>query len=552
MAIINCNNLRYLMNWFPFGSNAALFTIKWLCLTSLCWMDGTYDLTLSKSIMAEICDNAKDDDDDGLIDINDQDCICQIVKPESLIPNPSFEDKKCCPSGRSQLNCAHGWIQASEPTTDYLNLCGWMGWPEFPPPRPLPDGEGFVGFRDGRVGGNGGSPDRNWKEYAGACLLKPLEKSNKYLFDFYIGFVNDLYSPPINVTLFGTTDCKNLPFGVGNQGLGCPTNGSGWVRLGSTYVSGGNQNIWLRTTISTTPNEDIVAIAIGPDCPEVPSPVNTYYYFDNLVLADFESFEFKINEVQHPCSHNFLLEVPSRPSLSYQWYKNGIALLGETNPKLSKMYGEGPYQVRILDGISCKLTDVYEHTIPTFQNSVTKTICNDDSYKFGNRVLTEGGSYTHQFKSKNNCDSMVQLELKVLGEISDTTQAKIFEGTTYQLGNQKFRYKGEYIVHLESGIGCDSIVLLRLDYYKFYFPNIFSPNGDGQNDIFTFNSNEEAIEDVIISIYDRWGQKIYSGDGWDGKNKFGMALTGVYAYIANIKMKDGNQKLFSGSVTLLL
>ena len=107
-------------------------------------------------------------------------------------------------------------------------------------------------------------------------------------------------------------------------------------------------------------------------------------------------------------------------------------------------------------------------------------------------------------------------------------------------------------MHLESGIGCDSIVLLRLDYYKFYFPNIFSPNGDGQNDIFTFNSNEEAIEDVIISIYDRWGQKIYSGDGWDGKNKFGMALTGVYAYIANIKMKDGNQKLFSGSVTLLL
>jgi gliding motility-associated-like protein len=529
-----------------------LFALRLLlCIAGYSWLQSTFDIMITNVQIAEICDNAIDDDNDGYIDINDPDCICEIVKPESLIPNPSFEEKNCCPSGRSQLNCANGWIQASEPTTDYLNTCGWMGWPEFPPPRPLADGEGFVGFRDGRVG-NGGNPDRNWKEYAGACLLKPLEKNKKYRFEFDIGFVNDLISPPINVTFFGTPDCKNLPFGVGNQNLGCPTNGPGWVRLGSSFVNGGNQNYWMKAAIEVTPKEDIAAIAIGPDCPHVLSTVNTYYYFDNLILADLESFEFKISEIKHPCSNDFSLEVPERSTFKYQWYKNGIAIVGETSSKLSKIHGEGAYQVRVMDGPSCKLTGIYEYKIPVITKNTIVTICNDDNYRFGNKTLTEAGTYVHTFKTKNNCDSTVHMELKVLGELSDTAYVKIFEGSTYQLGNKTFKEKGDHIVYFESAIGCDSIVLLKVDYYKFYFPNIFSPNGDGQNDAFTYTSDEETIEEVTFNIYDRWGEKIFSGEVWDGKHKYGNPYQGVYSYTANVKMKDGNLKLYFGSVTLVL
>ena len=75
----------------------------------------------------EICDNALDDDGDGMIDLNDEDCFCEMQIPESLIPNPSFEEQNCCPSERSQLNCATDWIQASDPTTDLIHDCGWVG-----------------------------------------------------------------------------------------------------------------------------------------------------------------------------------------------------------------------------------------------------------------------------------------------------------------------------------------------------------------------------------------------------------------------------------------
>lgn len=508
--------------------------------------------TLFFTPLAEICDNAKDDDGDGLIDLNDNDCVCQIIAPVSLIPNPSFEETNCCPSAQSQLNCANSWIQASVPTTDLLHTCGWKNWPDFPAPFPFPDGNGAMGFRDGRVTGNSGTPEMNWKEYAGACLLSPLKAGTTYLFEFHVGFVNSSKSPPINITFFGTPDCSHLPFGTGNAAFGCPTNGPNWVNLGSSFVSGGGGNIWVKTSIKVTPLTDIAAIAIGPDCPGVISPISIYYFFDKLVLADFESFQFVIGEVNHPCSNSFLLEVPLRDGLEYQWYKDGIALLNEKTNRIKKMYGYGDYQVRISDGITCKVTNIYKNEPIVIKKFIQRTICKDAKYPFGKNVLTGTGHYVDTFKTVNQCDSIVFLNLLVLGTISDTTSAKIFKGETFKLGNNKFTDAGDHLVHLVSSIGCDSLVLLQLDYFKIYFPNIFSPNEDGINDNFSLVDSEGLIKSKNIYVYDRWGSLVFSGESWDGKNKSNNVNPGVYSYVAKLTMSDGKTRQFTGNVTVIL
>jgi len=97
----------------------------------------------------EICDNGVDDDMDGLIDIQDDDCVCPEWKPISLTPNPSFELQDCCPVEPSSVNCASGWVQASKATPDYFHNCNYSGSDIFDLPHPIPDGEGFVGFIDG-------------------------------------------------------------------------------------------------------------------------------------------------------------------------------------------------------------------------------------------------------------------------------------------------------------------------------------------------------------------------------------------------------------------
>lgn len=120
-----------------------------------------------------------------------------------------------------------------------------------------------MGFRNGRVRG-GGQVDQNWKEYAGACLLQPLLADSFYRFQFDVGFVSTRSSPPFDVTFYGTTNCDNLPFGIGNNDFGCPTNDPTWKKLGEVTVSGEGRSVWVNTFLDIIPDEDIYAIAIGP------------------------------------------------------------------------------------------------------------------------------------------------------------------------------------------------------------------------------------------------------------------------------------------------
>jgi gliding motility-associated-like protein len=70
------------------------------------------------------------------------------------------------------------------------------------------------------------------------------------------------------------------------------------------------------------------------------------------------------------------------------------------------------------------------------------------------------------------------------------------------------------------------------------FPNVFTPNGDGVNDIFRILS--DGVVALELKIYDRWGVLIFSAidnDGvWDGINNSGIpAAEGVYAWTATVK-----------------
>lgn len=494
----------------------------------------------------EICNNGIDDDNDNLIDLNDDDCFCEIIEPVSLIPNPSFEERNCCPQERSQLNCASNWIQASEPTTDFIHTCDWLGWDDFPPPMPFPDGQGIMGFRDGRVRNNN-APEPYWKEYAGACLLNPMLKDTLYKFQFDVGFVDPDKSPPINITFFGTANCDYLPFGQGDIAFGCPTNDPNWFKMGEVYVDGGAGDTWVNTSLEVIPDQDVYAIAIGPACNAVFSPISIYYFFDNLLLANFESFALQISEIDHPCSNDFALEVPVNDDFEYQWYLNGIALAGETAAELSQNYGEGSYQVRIIDDASCRLSTSFEYAIPVFDTPVSTAICEGDVYPFGAMNLTESGFYLDTFQSYNGCDSIVGLDLRVIGQQYDTIAVNIFDGESYEIDGQSFSESGDYPLTLTSSLGCDSLVLLKLSFFNIYIPNSFSPNLDGINDFFQPYVADDQIESVSMIIFDRWGNQLYEGPRWDGNE----AQVGVYVYLMRVNFSYGETKTFAGDLTLI-
>ncbi len=82
----------------------------------------------------------------------------------------------------------------------------------------------------------------------------------------------------------------------------------------------------------------------------------------------------------------------------------------------------------------------------------------------------------------------------------------------------------------------------------FLLPNIFTPNGDGKNDLFRPKTSSLLLR-TRIQIFNRWGRKVYEGDrdpyiNWDGGGKAGESVTsglvsnGLYYYLAEVEFDD--------------
>lgn len=320
----------------------------------------------------EICDNGIDDDADGLVDLKDTtDCFCFLAQSDSsissLIPNPSFEQRTCCPTAASQLNCANNWVQASGATSDYFNTCGLQAIGTFPPPPlPLPDGSGYVGFFN-----NFGSLNLPYKEYVGTCLTDTIKAGVNYQIEFFLA--NSFGNLTSELAIYGTTDCANLPFGtlLPTASAFCPTTVAplDWTLL-AMDTSTCSATSWVRVTLNFTATQNYTAIVLGGSCTN--NIGSNYYYIDNLILNESSFFtpNIKIVDSGHYCQGNLILKVDydSIP-LSFQWYKDSIALVGSNDSTYSVPNGgTGSYQVQLQYDSGCVITDVYllDTTIITF------------------------------------------------------------------------------------------------------------------------------------------------------------------------------------------
>ncbi len=90
-----------------------------------------------------------------------------------------------------------------------------------------------------------------------------------------------------------------------------------------------------------------------------------------------------------------------------------------------------------------------------------------------------------------------------------------------------------------------------------FIPNVFTPDQDGQNDVFQVFHNE-SYELISIEIYDRWGQLVFEFNEssaqppfWDGQFNGVDVLPGVYVYRCILQEASGNTIRRFGDVTLL-
>jgi gliding motility-associated-like protein len=82
----------------------------------------------------------------------------------------------------------------------------------------------------------------------------------------------------------------------------------------------------------------------------------------------------------------------------------------------------------------------------------------------------------------------------------------------------------------------------------FFIPNVFTPNGDGNNDVFEIVGLDQ-YDRAEITIFNRWGNEVYRNrdykNNWDGSN----LNEGTYYYLISLN-KEGRQNVHKGWVLL--
>lgn len=242
-------------------------------------------------------------------------------------------------------------------------------------------------------------------------------------------------------------------------------------------------------------------------------------------------------------------------SYSYQWInleteeEYGFTTWGGINP--------GTYQLTTVDAVGCTATKVIEvdSLNPQAIFSVDSDQLNADCQGteiveavFSNQSL----NYANPFNP--NAETIMRWNF-------DDGAGFILSDDINETFNRS--YPGEkvyevcliaYNVNGCSDTACKEITVFGLP--EFTPLNIFTPDGDGVNDIFTFNNKSQAVKDFKATIVDRWGVVMFEfndiTDGWDGTNKNNTPVAdGVYFYKYEIVYTNSTKDAGQGTVQIV-
>jgi gliding motility-associated-like protein len=225
----------------------------------------------------------------------------------------------------------------------------------------------------------------------------------------------------------------------------------------------------------------------------------------------------------------------------YTYSMDGVVF--QTSPDFSGL-SEGIYQITSLDANDCSATEIISIDVPL----MVQVELGD------NQVISLGDSSLLQAIVNLPFDSLSSVMWTGIDSIdcpNCLTQLVAPIITT------------AYSVSVTSIDGCadrDSITIsVKTDQHVF-IPNVFSPNGDGINDVLSISVGQGVQEISVFEIFDRWGNMVFGAEhilpnapvvSWDGRMKGETMNPGVFTYKAIILYTSGEKEVRYGDVTLL-
>lgn len=328
-------------------------------------------------------------------------------------------------------------------------------------------------------------------------------------------FKFDLTNLKADFSVTQSANCSNTVITVTNKSIGGKTflwnfgdsitsNNSG--PLQHTYGKPGNYTITLiATDLTTCIGKDTMKVGIVVPKPPVLS-VNTS---DTTVCKGDSVRLFVTNNTMY----------------QYLWSPaQGLSSASIANPKASPNATIN-YLLTVTDTNNC----VVKKTVNVAVLDLDKTI------SFDNESDCEGKLYTKLWNKTLGAKALYNWAFGD-GNTSQTQGGSIVH---------EYKEPGSYKVYLNiSSNGCSYKDTVMFTLEKVFLPNLVTPNGDGQNDVYEIKGNGN---NWTFEVYNRWGKLLYKNSNYHNEWSGEELSDGIYYYL----VISPNEKHCKGWVQVL-
>jgi len=202
-----------------------------------------------------------------------------------------------------------------------------------------------------------------------------------------------------------------------------------------------------------------------------------------------------------------------------------------------------------IEGACCAMTIDVVTSVPTISHQMIAPVVEETPVLIDLSLQAQNRMFTSELICK--MEEQIQLSDSILcpgecllasmkGSQSDINYSWVFPGaspansTSVNPGEVCFTVKGDYPVTLSTEKGCPidtALVTVSNDLDR--FPNAFTPDGDGTNDIFK-PLVYCPVEEYRMQVFNRWGEQVFESFevnvGWDGTFNGEQAPVDVYVY----------------------
>ncbi len=220
----------------------------------------------------------------------------------------------------------------------------------------------------------------------------------------------------------------------------------------------------------------------------------------------------------------------------YEWYQEGNGMLSCyncANPIASGL-GTTTYYAILLDPHGCQDTlDVTVETHPPFKLILHNR---DTTIFLGDAIQLNATGAPFMYWTPTNYLTYTQ---------SGNPLATPLEDITYKVTG----------VSLLQGCPQEDSFRVTVIPQDVFIPNAFTPNGDGNNDVFRVGTIRKMLNVQEFRVFNRWGKEVFSTNdihqGWDGTYKGVPQDPGVYHYMIRVAYPNGKVQFLKGDVTLI-